>query len=117
MHPVHITAASALFLLLFVVPAGAENIAPTALNSLSSAPKVSAVQVMDQHGRMIGTDARIQTDQDGKPSALAFTARDGSTIVVGAAAVSFDGAVLIASNDQPHIAALNRTPLRTAIAN
>ena len=72
---------------------------------------------MDQHGRFIGTDARIQTDQDGKPDAMAFTALSGSTIVVGAAAVRFDGAVLIASNDQPQIAALNRTPLRAAIAN
>ena len=93
------------------------NCAPTALNSLSTAPTVSAVPVMDQHGRFIGTDARIQTDQDGKPAAMAFTALSGSTIVVGAAAVRFDGAVLIASNDQPQIAALNRTPLRAAIAN
>jgi hypothetical protein len=107
--------ASALFLLFLAAPAGAETIAPTALNSLSSAPKVEAAPVMDQHGRVIGANPRIQTDQDGKPAAIAFTAHDGSTVVLGAAAVSYDGSVLIADNNQPQVAALN--PLRTAIAN
>lgn len=115
MHPVHIAAASALFLLALSVPAGAETMAPTALNSLTIPPNVSAAQVMDQYGRVIGTNPRIQTDHEGKPAAMAFTAANGTTIVLGAAAVSFDGTVLVASNDQPQIAALNPTPLRTAV--
>jgi hypothetical protein len=116
LHPVRIAAASALLLLAFVVPAGAEVMAPTALNSLTAPPNVGSAQVMDQHGRVIGTAPRIQTDQDGKPAALAFTAQNGATIVVGAAAVSFDGSVLVAGNDQPQIAALNPVPpLRAAV--
>lgn len=115
MHPVRIAAASALFLLLFAAPAGAETIAPSALNSFTAAPSVAAAQVMDQHGRVIGTNPRIQADQDGKPAAIAFTALGGSTVVLAASAVSYDGAVLVADNNQPQIAALN--PLRTAIAD
>ena len=115
MHPIRIAATSAIFLLFLAAPSVAQTIAPTALNSLSTAPKVETAQVMDQHGRVIGRGARIQTDQDGKPAAIAFTALDGSTVVLGAAAVSYDGSVLVADNNQPQVAALN--PLRTAIAN
>ncbi len=115
LHPVRIAAASALFLLALLVPAGAETLAPTALNSLTTPPNISAAPVMDQHGRVIGTNARIQTDHEGKPAALAFTAQNGTTIVLGAAAVSFDGSVLVADSDQPQIAALNPQPQRTAV--
>jgi hypothetical protein len=96
--------------------AHAEEMAPVALNSLSAVPAhVASTKVLDQDGHLLGQVERIQTDQDGKPSALSFrAARDGSTVVVSAAAVSFDGSVLIASNDQPQVAAL--TGIRTAAA-
>ena len=117
LHPIRIAAASALLLLALSVPAGAETMAPTALNSLTIPPNVSAAPVMDQHGRVIGTAPRIQTDHEGKPAALAFTAQNGTTIVLGAAAVSFDGHVLVADSDQPQIAALNAAPALRAAAN
>ena len=101
-----------------VVPALArgETMAPVALNSLSSAPSEAAsAKVMDQHGNVLGQAQRIQTDQDGKPSALAFRAGNGNTVVISAAAVSFDGSVLVADNDQPQVAAL--TDARVASAN
>lgn len=113
MHTFRIAAASTLILLALSVPAGAETLAPSALNSFSAAPDVAAAQVMDQHGRVIGTNPRIQADHDGKPAAMAFTAHNGKIVVLGAAAVSFDGRVLVASNDEPQIAALG--PLRTAV--
>lgn len=115
LHPVRIAAASALLLLALSVPVGAETMAPTALNSLTTPPNVSAAPVMDQHGRVIGTNARIQADHEGKPAALAFTARNGTTIVLGAAAVNFDGSVLVADSGQPQIAALNPQPQRMAV--
>ena len=116
MHTLRIAAASTLILLALSVPAGAEVMAPTALNSLTAAPNVSSAPVMDQHGRIIGTNPRIQADHEGKPAALAFTARDGKTVVLGAAAVSFDGTSLVASNDQPQIAALSQPQqMRTAV--
>jgi hypothetical protein len=94
----------------------AEEMAPVALNSLSAAPSQAAsAKVLDQHGNLLGQAQRIQTDQDGKPAALAFrAARDGSIVVVSAAAVSFDGNVLVADSDQPQVAALSGT--RTASA-
>ena len=55
------------------VPGGvAESQAPVALNSLSTAPSLNATQVQDQKGHLLGQAERIQTDQDGKPAALAF---------------------------------------------
>ena len=60
MSAFRIAAASTLVLLALSVPAGAETMAPTALNSLTAAPNVAAAQVMDQHGRVIGTAPRIQ---------------------------------------------------------
>ena len=39
---------------------------------------------------------------------------NGQTVVVAAAAVSFDGRVLITSSDQPQIAELIKAPTRTA---
>ena len=115
LHPVRIAAASTVFLLALLVPAGAQAMAPTALNSLTTPPNVSAAPVMDQHGRVIGTNARIQADHEGKPAALAFTAQNGTTIVLGAAAVSFDGRVLVADSGQTQIAALNPQPQSTAV--
>ncbi|MBA2590586.1 MAG: hypothetical protein H0U98_18390 [Alphaproteobacteria bacterium] len=70
---------------------------------------------MDQNRHALGQATGIQTDQYGKPSALAFRAGNGSTVVISAAAVSFDGTVLVADNDQPQIAALNAA--RVASAN
>ena len=93
----------------------AEDLAPVALNSLTTAPMLNATQVQDQKGRLLGQAERIQTDQDGKPSALSFRTTNGQTVVIGAAAVSYDGRVLTAGNDQPQIAALTE-PQRTATA-
>jgi hypothetical protein len=94
----------------------AEEMAPVALNSLSSAPAGAAsAKVLDQNGHTLGQVTGIQTDQYGKPSALAFRASNGNTVVIGAAAVSFNGTVLVADNEQPQIAAL--TSARVASAN
>ena len=113
--------AAALCGMFVIIPAlsGAEALAPVALNSLSAAPaRAESAKVLDQNGRLLGQVERIQADQDGKPSALAFrAAKDGSIVVISAAAVSFDGNVLIASNDQPQVAALLRPQLRTAVAD
>jgi hypothetical protein len=96
----------------------AQELAPVALNSLTAAPgNIASAKVMDQNGRVLGQVLRVQTDQDGKPSAIAFRASDGrGTIVLAAAAVSYDGSVLIAGNDQPQIAAMTQ-PQRTAAMN
>ena len=94
----------------------AEELAPVALNSLSAPPSnIAAMSVLDQDGQVIGQALRIQTDQDGRPSALAFrAARDGRTVVVAAAAASYDGRQLVTGNDQPQIAALLAPQQRTA---
>jgi hypothetical protein len=98
------------FLICAPVLAQAEDIAPSALNSLSSVPAgLSATQVMDQNGHVLGKAEQVQADHDGKPAALSFRALDGRLVVVAASAVSYDGHVLIASNDQPQIAALAGT--------
>jgi hypothetical protein len=104
----------AAFLSLFLacpILANAGEMAPVALNSLSAAPHaITGAKVMDQRGHLLGQVARVQTDQDGRPSALAFTASgSGKLVVVSAAAVSYDGDLVVASNDQPQIAALSGT--------
>ena len=94
----------------------AEEMAPVALNSLSSVPAGAAsAKVMDQNNHALGQATGIQTDQYGKPSALAFRTTTGNTVVISAAAASFDGTVLVADNEQPQIAAL--TAARVASAN
>ncbi|HEX4027452.1 MAG TPA: hypothetical protein VHX18_07505 [Rhizomicrobium sp.] len=101
-------------LLISPAMASAEDLAPVALNSLSAAPSnVASLQVMDQKGQVIGQALRIQSDQDGRPAALAFRANNGSTVVISAAATSYDGHALVTSNDQPQIAALSSS-VRTA---
>jgi hypothetical protein len=92
-----------------------DAMAPVALNSLTATPgNIASAKVMDQNGRVLGQVLRVQTDQDGRPSAIAFRASDGrGTIVLAASGVSYDGSVLIAGNDQPQIAALTQTQ-RTA---
>src|SRR3954470_24432124 len=101
---------------LVIVPglACAEDaLAPVALNSLSEPPALSSKPVLDQQGNVVGQVAQLATDQDGKPSALSIrAAKDGSTVVVSAAAVSYDGHTLVTSSDQPQITALQ--PQRTA---
>lgn len=99
-------------ILFFSTSALAENLAPMALNSLSTAPNIASRPVMDQHGKTIGTAQAVQTDASGKPSAMSLRTPDGKTIVLGAAAVSFDGRVLVADSQEPQIAALS--PSRTA---
>ncbi len=86
-----------------------------ALNSLSAAPRLTSTKVMDQNGHALGQATAVQTDEYGKPSALAFRAGNGSTVVISAAAVSFDGSAFVADNDQPQVAALSRA--RVASAN
>jgi hypothetical protein len=112
------TAALCSFIAAIPSIACAQELAPVALNSLTSTPaNITAARVLDQNGRVLGQVLRVQTDQDGKPSAIAFRAADGrGTIVLAAAAVSYDGSVLIAGNDQPQIAALTQ-PQRTAAVN
>jgi hypothetical protein len=84
-----------------------------ALNSLSTAPDVASRPVMDQYGKEIGKAQAVQTDAFGKPSALSLRTADGRIVVLGAAAVSYDGrGVLVADNQEPQIAALSQT--RTA---
>lgn len=96
------------------------TLAPVALNSLSEPPKLGSAPVLDQQGHVVGQVERLATDQDGKPSALSIrAAKDGSTVVVSAAAVSYDGHTLVTNSDQPQIAALVAPPAqsqRTAAA-
>jgi hypothetical protein len=104
--------------LFLIVPAfaSAEEMAPVALNSLSTVPgNAASAKLLDQNGHLLGQVLRIQADQDGKPAALAFRAdHGGNTVVISAAAVSYNGNVLIASNDQPQIATLTGTRTATA---
>ena len=95
--------------------AWAEDLAPVALNSLSTPPPLNATQVQDQRGRVLGRAERIQTDQDGKPSAMAFRTANGSIVVIAAPAVSYDGRIMTVSSDEPQIVALTQ-PQRTATA-
>jgi len=115
MAPIRLTALSGLFLLLLAAPTFAEEMAPVALNSLSGVPPLNATQVQDQKGHLLGQAERIQADQDGKPSALAFRATNGSTVIIAAPAVNYDGHVLTVASDEPQIVALTQ-PQRTAAA-
>ena len=55
-------------LLVLSSAAQAEDMAPSALNSLSATPPaLSAAPVMDQNGHVLGKVEQVQTDQDGKP--------------------------------------------------
>ena len=103
-------------LLLTAGAAQADEMAPSALNSFSAVPTaLSAAPVMDQNGDVLGKVQQVQTGPDGRPSALSFRAnKDGRLVVIAASAVSYDGHVLVTSNDQPQIAALIGTSTRTA---
>ena len=95
-------------IILMPTVAQGEDLAPVALNSLSVVPaNIASLSVMDQNGQIVGHALRIESDQDGKPAALAFQALDGRTVVISAAATSYDGRSLITSNEQPQIAALS----------
>jgi hypothetical protein len=108
MFPLRLAALGGLSLLLLSTPAWPEQMAPTALNSLSAPPaKAIAAKVFDQNHHLLGQVERIQADEYGKPSALSFrAAKNGKIVVISAAAASFDGNVVVASNDQPQIQAL-----------
>jgi len=97
--------------------AAGSDIAPVALNSLSAPPhNLTGAPVLDQKGHALGRVAQVQTDASGHPSALAFQTLNGKqTVVVGAAAVSFDGTQVVADDSQPQIAALET--VRTASNN
>ena len=115
MTSIRLIAVSGLSLLLFSAPAWPEQMAPMALNSLSAPPvKAASAKVFDQNGHLLGQVERIQADEYGKPSALSFRAtKNGKIVVISAAAASYDGNVVVASNDQPQIQALIQ-PQRTA---
>ena len=106
---------AAFFSFFVVCPAlaSAQDMAPVALNSLSQAPRaILGAQVMDQHGHLLGKVEKLQTDQDGRPSALAFMPVNGTRLVViGAAATSYDGTTVVADDQQPQIAALAGTQI------
>jgi hypothetical protein len=71
-------------------PALAEDFAPVALNSLTSAPaKIIAAPVMDQAGAVIGKVRAVATDQNGHPSAISYVT-DKRLAVIAAQAVSYD---------------------------
>src|SRR4051812_36733527 len=102
-------------LLLAPALAHAEDMAPSALNSLTSVPAgIVSAQGMDQNGHALGKVERGQTDQDGKPPAVSIRSNAGRTVVVAAAEVSFDGRMVVTSSDQPQIAELIGAPTRTA---
>ena len=117
MTAIRLAAASGLSLFLLSAPVWSEQMAPTAFNSLPAIPSNAAsAKVLDQNGHFLGQVERIQTDQYGKPSALSFrAAKNGKTVVISAAAASYDGNVVVASNDQPQVAALIQ-PQHTAAA-
>lgn len=103
-------------LLVAANPVFAQDFAPVALNSLSAAPDIRAAAVMDQEGHVLGQAERIATDQNGKPAALSFRTLKGGTVVVSAAAVSYDQPrnLLVTDSQQPQIAALTG---KTAVAS
>jgi hypothetical protein len=71
-------------------PAMAEDFAPVALNSLTTAPaKIATAPVMDQNGAVVGTVRGVATDQNGRPSAVSYVAGN-HLVVVAAQAVSYD---------------------------
>jgi hypothetical protein len=121
MSPLRAAAFCGLFALFPTLACADDLLAPVALNSLSEPPKLGSAPVLDQQGHVVGQVERLATDQDGKPSALSIrAAKDGSTVVVSAAAVSYDGHTLVTSSDQPQIAALvapQAQPQRTAAAH
>jgi hypothetical protein len=104
---------AALFSFLVICPvlASAQEMAPVALNSLSGVPHaIAGAQVMDQRGHLLGKVSRVQTDQDGRPAALAFTpVNSKKVVVIAAAAASYDGKTVVADDQQPQIAALSAT--------
>jgi hypothetical protein len=94
--------------LLVPVIAKAQDLAPIALNSLSTVPQgIRSARVLDQHGIYIGDVQQVATDQDGKPLAISILPKDGRLIVVSASAVSYDEPrnVLVASVPGPLLAA------------
>lgn len=71
-------------------PAAAEDLAPVALNSLTSTPaRITAAPVMDLNGAVIGKVRSVATDQDGRPSAISYVAGN-KLAVIAAPAVSYD---------------------------
>ena len=77
--------------LLVPVIAGAQDLAPIALNSLSATPHdIRSARVLDQQGGYIGEVQQVATDQDGKPLAISILPKGGRQIVVSASAVSYD---------------------------
>ena len=84
-------AAALLFAAALGTPAiAAEEFAPVALNSLTTAPsRIVSAPVMDQSGTVIGKVRAVVTDQNGHPSAISYVA-DRRLAVIAAQAVSYD---------------------------
>ena len=83
------------------VLAGAENLAPMALNSLPAPPaKIASAQVQNLHGQVIGRVGKVATDQTGKPSAISVMTPEGIK-VVAAQAASYDETRNLVFTDQP----------------
>ncbi len=101
------------FILIPGLACAEDALAPVALHSLSQPPKLGSAPVLDQQGRLLGHADQMVTDQDGKPAGLSIRLENGKTTVLSAAAVSYDGHILVTSSDQPQIAALTQ-PQRTA---
>lgn len=82
--------------------ATAQDMAPVALNSLSAAPSgLHDARVYDTRGAVIGQLKQVQTDQDGRPSAISIVPARGGVRVISAAAVSYDGHALVADTATP----------------
>lgn len=98
----------------FLAPltAGAEAMAPMALNSLSTVPaKITAARVVDPHGAQIGTVARIDADAKGKPLKVNVTLAAGGTVALDASALSYDESANVLVTDQ-QLAKPAATPAR-----
>ena len=87
--------------ILVPVIAGAEDLAPMALNSLPAPPaKITTAQVENLHGQMVGRVDKVATDQSGKPSAISVITPEGLK-VVAAQSASYDETRNLVFTDLP----------------
>lgn len=89
--------------LLTPLAAGAEAMAPMALNSLSTVPpKITTARVVDPHGVPVGTVARIDTDAKGKPLKVNVALAAGGTVALDTSALGYDeSANVLVTDRQP----------------
>jgi len=86
------TVSCLLVLLALGAPAAAEELAPSALNSLSAPPaKLTSAAVLDQTGAVIGKVRGVASDQNGRLAAISYVASaDNQVRVIAAPAASYD---------------------------